>query len=459
MPIVGRYGNFMRFFGDSVGTLLAISRKYDNIAALCRDRPEFVCVFGVENNRRVLSDGATFPNYAKLPFRVPENTAFWRLINNLMFKVGDDHRRLRRLLVPAFQRSKVEAHRETIVSLTERLLPSLFPEGRMIDVARAITELTLTVTMACFFGLDVSKTADEHGRRSRAMLDRVHSPAVMLLPIDLPGTPYAKMLRTAEEVERWFLEVIRERQKSQAQRDVLSLLIAARDDDGGRLTDLEIATEMNLLFVAGHGSQADTIAWTLFLLSQHPRVLADLEDELKSVLRGDAPHPDHFEKLTLLDAVIKETMRLFPATPFLAPRRAACDVELGGIKLPESAGVLVSPFITHRMPHLYPEPDRFLPERWSRIHPTIYEFLPFGAGLRTCIGASLASMMMRILIPMLITRYRFSLEPLARVSRVTRGITLGLKHGLSMRIERNKGTIPRRSAFVLGDVHDLVDLH
>jgi cytochrome P450 len=459
LPLVGRYGNLMRFFSDPPGAMIALERRYGDIVALCRDRPDYVCVFGAEHNRRVLSDGATFPNKASLPFYVPEDAALWRLLNNLMFKNGEEARRRRKLMMPAFQKGSVEVYRDTIVAVAERLMPSLFPAGRTVDLIHAMTELTLCIAMECFFGIDASAEADRFGRDALALLGGVFSPAVMAIPFDLPGTPYARLLRVAERVELRLRLLVRERQGTADRRDVLSLLINARDEDGRRLSEQEIVTEVNLIFIAGHETQATTLTWTLFLLSRHPEVLADLEDEIFAVTHGDAPRPEQLKQMPLLDAVIKESMRVIPAGPFLSPRLVAEDVELGDVCLPRGSVVIVSPLITHRSPELYPQPMRFLPERWACLSPSAYEYLPFGAGGRICVGASFATLALRLLLPMLVTRYRFALRPGARVSRKTRGIAMGLRHGMPMRVDKNRRSRPWSSGAVLGDVHDLVDLH
>jgi cytochrome P450 len=212
-----------------------------------------------------------------------------------------------------------------------------------------------------------------------------------------------------------------------------------------------------VLLIAAHETSSHTLSWTLLLLSQHPEVLGALLAELDAKLGGSAPTLEQLGQLPVLDSVVKESMRLLPATPFLFFRRATGSFELGPYTLPEKAVVLLSPLVTHREPSLYPEPLRFWPERWKTLSPSTYEYLPFGAGPRMCIGASFANMALRVLLALLVQRFRFTLSPDARVSRLVRGITLGPKHGLPMRIDAQD----RRSAPpgpVRGDIHQLVQL-
>src|SRR5581483_9777861 len=131
-------------------------------------------------------------------------------------------------------------------------------------------------------------------------------------------------------------------------RDVLSLLIAARDEDGSSMTEEELVGQAAVLFIAGHETTANTLAWTLFLLAQHPGVLLDLESELDAVLKGAPPSVEQLKALPLLDRVIKESQRIFPASAILFFRRAQAEVELGGTKFPAKSTFLLSSLLTHR---------------------------------------------------------------------------------------------------------------
>ncbi len=146
------------------------------------------------------------------------------------------------------------------------------------------------------------------------------------------------------------------------------MLIQARDEDGRGLSDAELIGQATVLFIAGHETSANALTWTLFLLSQHPRVLGDLCDELRGTLHGGAPSVDQLDQLPLLDRVIKESMRL-PPPASLSLRVSTAPFELGQHQLPRGTTVFFSQYITHHMPDLYPEPERFLPERWQTINP------------------------------------------------------------------------------------------
>jgi cytochrome P450 len=279
----------------------------------------------------------------------------------------------------------------------------------------------------------------------------------MLFPFRVPGTPYARFLSVSDRFEARLKRLIEERRATPGGRDVLSLLIGARDDEAGKLSDAELLGHTAVLFVAAYETTANTLLWTLLLLSQHPRVLADLEEELRSALHGAAPSLDQVAGLPLLDAVVKESMRLLPAVAFLFFRRAQEPISLGGLELPAGATFLISPVVAHRDPALFPDPLEFRPERWRGLDPSPYQYFPFGAGPRMCIGAPFATQSIRILLATMLQRFRFEPVPGTRVDRMVRGITMGPKRAVPMRVRLPEGP-PSPAVSLSGDLHELVKL-
>ena len=457
IPLLGNKGGLIRFFRDPVGNLLRLHAAHGDVAALSSGDPTLVCAFGMENNRRVLSDAEHFHNSASMPFPVPKGSSPERLFNALMAMNGEQHRRHRRLMMPAFGKAAVAQHRDDMVATVERLVERIRP-GDVVDVNAQMIELTMIAAMRCLFGVDLGSGAEELGRMSMAVAGGITDFRNLLFPHDLPGTPYARFMRLCERMERRVRALILERRAAKDRpRDVLSILIEAHDDDGVGLTDDELVGHVNVLFIAGHETTAFTLTWTLFLLAQHPRVYADLEAELRSALRGDAPTAESLSRLPLLDAVVRESMRLLPPTPFLFVRRGASAFSLGPHALPAGAKVILSPIVTHRAASLYPEPKRFLPGRWDTISPGPYEYMPFGAGPRFCIGAAFGAQLVRIALAVLVQRFRFTLPPDARIARKVQGITMGPRYGMPMRVARHDGQLSP-SSNVQGDIHELVDL-
>ncbi len=280
----------------------------------------------------------------------------------------------------------------------------------------------------------------------------------MALQFNVPGLPFHRALKLATRVEARIREIIRRRrEQGPGGSDVLSRLIFARDDVGSMLSTDELVGDCNGLFVAGYHTTAQTVSWTLFLLTQHPAVLAALHDEL-SVLGGSPPAPADLKRLPLLDRVVNESMRLLPAAPMLFLRTTRQPAKLGAYTVPAGSTVVLSPFVTHRAPDRFPEPSRFLPSRWESLQPTAYEYLPFGVGARMCLGAALGNLVVRTLLAMILQRFR--LEPVddARISRTMYAMALAPKHGLPMVLKPQDGGPPPPAARVRGDIHQLVDL-
>jgi cytochrome P450 len=450
-------GNLMRFFADPVGALLRLSAQYGDVAALAGGDGAIVCAFGAEHNRAVLSDAVRFENFADVPIPAPPDSAAARFNKNLTNLNGEDHRSRHRRLRPLFTKSAVERYRDAMVAEIERRLPRLRP-GTAVDAEAEMMELTLAIVVRCLFGLDVAGEGGALGRLGAESLERLIDPLAMLLPIGLPGTPYRRYLDTWMRLEARIRAIIAERRRGGAQSDVLSLLIQAHDAEGGGAgADDDLIAQAELFFLAGYETTAYTATWTLFLLSQHADALAWLGEELGEKLGGRFPTVEDLASLPRLDAVVKESMRVVPAVPFLFMRRAMEPFTLGGHALPAGAVLCLSPLVTHRAPDLFPDPATFRPQRWGRAAPEPYAYLPFGAGPRLCIGASFAAQSVRLVLASLLQHAWPALLPTANVSRKVRGVTLGLRHGLPMTLVA-PGDPPRNKGPVRGDIVDLVQL-
>jgi cytochrome P450 len=283
------------------------------------------------------------------------------------------------------------------------------------------------------------------------------SPLVHLLRRDYPGLPYHRLLDRVAEFDRAIRAiVVHKRAQGMDTGDVLSMLLQARDaETGTTLTDDELLGHVGVLFVAGHETSANALSWTLLLLSQHPQLAADLLDELDQVLRGDAPTVEQLTQLPLLEQVIKESLRLIPPAPWNG-RVTAQPTELGGYVLPVGTEVLVSIYETHHMPEVYSQPNVFLPRRWETISPTIYEYNPFSAGPRMCIGATFAMMEIKIILAMLLQRYRF--ESLPATINVGGLIVFHPAPGLPMIVQHRDRQFQRGVGGLQGTIRAVVEL-
>ena len=195
--------------------------------------------------------------------------------------------------------------------------------------------------------------------------------------------------------------------------------------------------QIAVLFAASHETVAKGVTWTLFLLAQHPTVMAELDDELRSVLGDSPPSLSDLARLPLLDAVTKEAMRLFPPVPW-ASRKIRTETELAGIPVRHYDYVVLNHFMTHRSPEVFPQPLRFRPERWFETKPDNYAYVPFSAGPRSCIGKALGTATIHLMVAMILQRFRLTVAPNSRISRSVQ-VTEQFGDGVSTLFDRGLG--------------------
>ncbi|MCA9489663.1 MAG: cytochrome P450 [Myxococcales bacterium] len=426
-PLVGAPKRFYEFLDDPIGVVWA-SREQGDVVGVVGNNPALVCVFGQDLNRRVLSDASTFRHDEDLLRR--RDSGAMKVLSEAMVVInGEKHKRHRRLMLPAFQRSALDGYSSDIVEVTRARLET-WTTGQA-DLEHLCRELALCVAMQCFYGLDVSDGVPELGALAVTFVNLLTDPKNILAPIDLPGTTFRRTRLAAEEMVSRLQGLLQEKRALGAGRtDAMALLVAARDEDGGRLSDDELVAEAATLFVAGHETTAMTLVWVLFALDRHPDVLADVLAEIDAVLGERLPTPEDVPKLVLLDRVIRETLRVLAPVPILFMRVLAETTTLGAFTLPKDANVVVSPLATHHDPTLYAEPRRFRPERWETLSPPPYTYLPFGAGPRACIGLSFADRALRLMLPMILRRWRVAVPEGTRVDRHVRANILMVKGGL-----------------------------
>ncbi len=392
--------------------------------------------------------------------RVERLAPVTRTLTGLFHVNGNEHRRHRRLLMPAFHKTRIDAYGEEMVAATNALLEG-WRAGQTRDILEDMTRTTLRIATATLFGEDVGERGVMLAKRMQEWLILMMKPT-MIARLDLPWTSYRQWLDLTSEIDERTASILREKQArvkdGEVGRDMLSMLLAARDEDGSALDEDELIGHTGVIFAAGHETSTNALAWTLLLLAEHPKVASDVCDELRSVLHGDPPTVDKLTKLPLLDAVVKESLRILPPVPF-HPRIVAEDHELGGYFLPKRTELMLSIFHMHHDPKVFSEPRRFNPARWSTSKPTIYEYNPFSAGPRMCIGATFATMEIKIVLATLLQRFRVELAPSARIDRRV-AITMAPKHGMPMRIRpADNGWKHGAGALRKGNVQELVQFN
>jgi cytochrome P450 len=333
--------------------------------------------------------------------------------HSLLTLDGAEHLRQRRLLLPAFHGERMHAFASVMREITEASLEH-WPIKHPFALHPRMQSITLDVILRTVFGFD-DPSAHAHLRATLVeLLDLTSNPWLIfpgLLGVDLFRVRWLPGARLKRAVDDDLYRAIAERRRRPAGgADVLSMMLEARDEHGGAMTDVEVRDELVTLLLAGHETTATALAWTFDQLLANPHVLAKLRAEL------DAGRDDY------LDSVIRETLRLRPIVP-LVGRYVAKPFQLGPWALPVGTRVAPSIYLAGRRGDAYPDPDRFQPERWLGVKPDPYTWLPFGGGIRRCIGMAFAQFEMRVVLQTVVPRVRMHLaDGPARVVR--RGITL-----------------------------------
>lgn len=353
--------------------------------------------------------------------------------HSLLLLDGARHMHQRRLMMPPFHGERMQAYGAVMREITDRSIET-WPRGRPFPIHPVMQGITLDVILRTVFGIETDAELVRLRDRLTQLLALGANPLTLLpwlQPLLSPFTGRRRMMQLLREVDEiLFTQIAQRRAQGCAGReDILTLLIEARDEAGQPMSDVELRDEMITLLVAGHETTATSLAWTVHRIVQHPAVLDKLQTELRRVVGSGPVAPQQVAKLDYLDATIKETQRLNPILP-LVGRRLHAAMRLGGHPLP--AGIVVAPciYLTHRRPDLWPDPERFNPERFLNRRPSPYEFFPFGGGIRHCLGAAFALYEMKIVLAQVLSRVVLRAAPGHTVRMVRRGITFAPSAGV-----------------------------
>jgi cytochrome P450 len=341
---------------------------------------------------------------------------------------GPEHMRQRRLLLPPFQGSRVAAFRTTVREVAEREVDG-WQAGSELVLRERMRALTFEVICRAVFGVT---EADRVDRLRVALAEVIDSGSILMaLPVlrtNLgPWSPGGKLARRLAVADALLYEEIarrREQTDLEDRTDVLSLLLQARDEDGRAMSDAELRDELFTMLAAGHETTATALAFALDLLMRHPAVLERLRAEV-----ADGKSDDY------LDAVARETLRLRPVID-AAERTLTKPRMVAGWALPPGVKVYPAIALVHRRPELYPDPDVFRPARFLGGGLDSYAWLPFGGGIRRCIGAALAHAEMIEALRVIVARAELTPLRAQPDPVVLRGVTLAPKHGVRVRVER-----------------------
>jgi cytochrome P450 len=344
--------------------------------------------------------------------------------NGLVTSEGDFWLRQRRIAQPAFHKKRIAGFADTMVRATEDLVRSWetpAKEGTPIDVAAEMTRLTLRIAGETLLSSDPSSSASVVSSSLMAVQHeanaRMNSP--WSPPLEWPLPRNRRYLAAAGELDRVVLGIIDARRRGKETKDdLLQMFLEAKDEETGeRMDDKQLRDEVMTVFLAGHETTSNALAWTFYLLSRFPSVARALHEEAANVLGDRRATAEDLPKLDLSRRVLQEAMRLHPPV-WIIGRAPSEDVEISGYDVPARSLVFLSPWVIHHHPSFWEDPmgfdpDRWLPERAKKMHR--HQYFPFAAGPRMCIGAGFATMEGQLVLSTIARRYRLDLVPGRRV--------------------------------------------
>lgn len=363
----------------------------------------------------------------------------------LLTAEGQDHLRQRRLIQPAFHKERIASYASAMTQYAART-SARWRDGATLDIDAEMMQLTLGIVGKTLFDTEVEGLTREVGEAMSAIMNsfwlRMLPFADALEKLPIPSLRRAREAR--ETLDRIIYALIAERRRDPRDRgDLLSMLILAQDEEnqGRGMTDRQVRDEAITLFLAGHETTANALAWTWYLLSQSPEVEARLHAEVDRL--GHAPGLADLPALSCVEQVVTESMRLYPPA-WLIGRRALEPYQLDEYTVPKGAIIITSPYITHRDPTRFPEPERFNPDRWTpefKASLPPFAYFPFGGGTRRCIGEQFAWTELILVIATLARDWKLRLVPGHPVVPQP-VVTLRLKHGLRMQVEKRTPAMP-----------------
>jgi cytochrome P450 len=411
--------------------LRELHRDYGPVVAFGIRPFRYVGLFGPDANRYLLAENTE-------NFRWREALAMLIPVDGdtaLVVSDGEDHRRRRQLVQPAFATRRIASYFDVMVDEVDREIDT-WRDGEVRDVFASMRRAIRRIAVRSLFGDSLGARADELGDALAGAIDFVNRPPQEQLRIDLPGTPWHRARVARDRADAIVNAEIARRRRApppETTRDVLDALVAPSDDGTEPLSDVEIRDQVVSLVAAGYDTTSAAAAWAVHELLANDGEWKRAAVEIEAVVGDDRLSTEHLGRLPHLDAVVHETLRLWPPG-FISARKAVGAFEFGGYEVPAGSIVIYSPYVTQRDPRWWPEPDRFVPERWRDLEPEPYTFVPFGGGYRRCIGFAFATQELKVVLAQLLRRVACTRLPGS--VRPVGSAALHPKGGVPVRIDR-----------------------
>jgi cytochrome P450 len=420
-----------RFANDPLALLLEGWERFGPIFTLRVFHANVVFMLGPAANHYVTVSHASNFTWRESHFR----DLIGLMGDGLLTIDGEFHRRSRLIMLPAFHREHIAASAEAVVRETEHALDELTP-GTTVDLYAWTRRLAVRVAMRALFGVDPdgkqARSIDAAGLFEEAL--SFYSTEYLLRMFRGRFSPWARLQRAARKLDTLiYSEISRRRATGERGQDILSLLLDAHDEDGNTLTDLQIRDEVMTLLFAGHDTTTSTVSFMFYELARQPRILARLLAEQDAQFTDGRPTTSQLlsGELTELEMVLDETLRKYPPA-WIGPRRSVEPFEFEGRTVPARAFVNYCSWASHHLPHVFPQPDEFRPERFAPEASAALAkgaYVPFGGGSRTCIGMRFGQLEVRTIATLILSRCTLSLPEDFRLS-IRQMPTISPKDGL-----------------------------
>ncbi|CAX22513.1 Putative monooxygenase, Cytochrome P450 [Methylorubrum extorquens DM4] len=434
-------GSLIGFARDPLGFLTACSRQYGDVVAF-RTAGQLMLVLTCprEIERVLVKEHQNFP----------KNEHFWRQVtalfgNGLLTSKGTFWQRQRRLAAPAFAGPMLASYADAMVH-ESMLTAEGWRAGEVRDVHADMMALSLRIAAKALFGTEVEEDVlvidDALNNILAELASRVVRPILIPDAVPLPG--HVRYRRALCRIDWIVARIINERRTlSAAGHDFLSALMGARDEDGTAMSDRQLRDEVITFLLAGHETTALVLSWTIHLLSRHPEVDRVLAAEIGEIVVQRAAAIDDVPRLRFAEHTITESMRLYPPA-WAVGREARCDCQIGGFDVRPGTPILISPWVLHRDPRFFDEPEAFRPERWHQglaQRLPRFAYMPFGGGPRICIGNRFAMIEAVLILTTLVQRFRFVADTNEPVVPIP-SMTLRPRGGVRVIIERREINSP-----------------
>ena len=351
---------------------------------------------------------------------------------------GERHKRQRKLLTPPFHGERMQAYGQLILDITEQVT-SQWTIDQPFSMRSSTQRISFQVILKAVFGLEDGPRYQEIDRLLASRFDgrkSIFRSILLFFPILQkdwgPLSPWGRLMQNERDIDKLIYAEIAERRQNPdpSRTDILSLMMAAQDEQGQPMTDVELRDELITLLVAGHETTATALAWALYWIHHQPEVREKVLQELDAL--GNNSNPMEIFKLPYLDAVCKETLRIYPVALLTFQRQVKSPLEIMGYQF--EPGTFLAPciYLTHHREDLYPQPKQFKPERFLERQFSPYEYLPFGGGNRRCIGMAFAQFEMKLVLATVLSRWELALADSKPVKPVRRGLLMAPSEGVRM---------------------------